>query len=267
MAPPQNYDIASTSPAAVINSSCPPWSFMMMLAPTGDDPIDEEIAENIATDNITYPEFEEGSRWMDREMLYRALAGDSTVWLTNTDLVNFMNQETLTFTDELYQIDRMLLSIDSTLAADSVAYMNRISLIQSKNDSIISTQNFEINEKIINNYILKTMLQGVASLTDIEKEIIDTLAFSCPFLNGSGVYKARVLQASYSSSINYNDWDICHNSGVYKNGYTNPFEIGIDPLLLQALGSVGIKLYPNPASTSITIDYILKKMKQLNFHL
>ena len=255
---PLNYNIGAFSTAS-INPSCPPWSFMTMLAPTGQDPIDEEMAEDIAADNISYPEFEEGSRWIDRDMLYRALWGDSTIWLSNTDLVSFMNQQSLTYTDELFNIDRMLNSLDSSLASDSIAFMNKISLIQNENNSIISIVNFEINEKLMNTYILKSMTEGIESLTESEREIIDSLAFSCPFLNGAGVYKARVLQATYAGSINYDDGAICHNSGVYKNGSTHPFDIGIDPALLEASGLEGIKLYPNPASTSITIEYGLKE--------
>ena len=89
---------------------------------------------------------------------------------------------------------------------------------------------------------------------------------SLPIMNNS-LSKIKSSN-SYSGSINYNDWDICHSSGVYKNGITNPFEVNIDPTLLCALNLECIKLYPNPAHSIVTIDYGLEANEkgQLQFY-
>ena len=57
----------------------------------------------------------------------------------------------------------------------------------------------------------------------------------------------------------YDDLAICHNVGVYKNGYTNAQNnLLIDQSLLKNIDMEGIRIYPNPATTEITLDYYLE---------
>jgi hypothetical protein len=75
---------------------------------------------------------------------------------------------------------------------------------------------------------------------------------------GTAVYKARTLQGFYSAGLTYDDWDICHDAGLYKNGNVNEFgAMEIDKSLLIAQEE-NVLIYPNPANTHIEISYSLK---------
>ena len=78
---------------------------------------------------------------------------------------------------------------------------------------------------------------------------------NCPYVSGSAVFKARTLYNTITPMV-WSDKYICNAMGVNKNGTTDDEGI-IDPLLLSTLEQENIKVYPNPASTNVTIAYSL----------
>jgi len=98
------------------------------------------------------------------------------------------------------------------------------------------------------------------------------MATSCPYVNGTAVYKARTIYASINPGIDYNDLTICNAAGVYKNEGGKGLFDDENTLLNNMISGNGnttinhvnkfnnkecVKLYPNPASDNITIDYRL----------
>jgi hypothetical protein len=102
---------------------------------------------------------------------------------------------------------------------------------------------------------------GNESLTQPEIEDINTLAYQCPYVAGNAVFKARMLNAMYYPGAYYEDLEICNNIGVFKNGkglFDEENNLinntkGNNHLLENEI----IKLYPNPATENVTIEYQL----------
>jgi hypothetical protein len=104
------------------------------------------------------------------------------------------------------------------------------------------------------------MLRGQYDSLEVDSAdlvLIENLANSCPFINGYGVYKARILNTMLGNYTNVNDITLCNGAGMYKNGYAGDDEPIIDPNLLTIVKDGNIKIYPNPFNNQITIDYSL----------
>jgi hypothetical protein len=216
-----------------------------------------EEALAIVHDGREYVNYEEVSAWMERQELLAQLAGDSAMVTSDTALQNFYNQQMQSNSGTLYTLDTLLGQLsDSTIASDSVQYYRLLFTIDSINSSISSSNPLEQNMVTVNRYHLKWICGGIDSLTANEKDTLTILAKMCPFIGGTAVYKARSIYGEIEPA-DMNDIVICNAAGVYKNGNSTEDEENIDPSLLAAISTDQFKIYPNPASTQVTVDYAL----------
>ena len=97
---------------------------------------------------------------------------------------------------------------------------------------------------------------------------IETLANTCPYLGGNAVYKARAIIGMFNPNFHYDDIVICNGQGVYKNG-TTKLQQQLDAMEQSQqhglLDGNGITIYPNPASTEITVSYLLDANEKASF--
>ncbi len=125
------------------------------------------------------------------------------------------------------------------------------------------------------NYVRKPILDVY---TASEKEWLEELAYTCPFVGGNAVYKARTLWSMYDADAKYDDRMLCMNAqnkggdkisniDCFLNNQlketiqTNAMTIHTMPIIKghKALMNEGdVLLYPNPANTHITIEYQCK---------
>ncbi len=95
---------------------------------------------------------------------------------------------------------------------------------------------------------------------DEDQEAIQNLAFSCPYLEGNSVFKARTLFSSISPNNYYDDLFICNGQGVYKVGISS-YEA--ENNLLSGTHTKGlpteniVSIYPNPSNGSFNLEYNL----------
>jgi hypothetical protein len=79
-------------------------------------------------------------------------------------------------------------------------------------------------------------------ILEVEYSNLFSVANQCPAAGGQSVYRARAMLALLNDSIEYNDANVCLQSGIYKEGISesmiNEFE-----------------LIPNPASDHIIIKF------------
>ncbi len=101
------------------------------------------------------------------------------------------------------------------------------------------------------------------TLTETELTNLEALALSCPYINGTAVYKARSIYSRYNAVTDYNDLYICNNVGLYKGNSNEEEELVIDPNLLARMNEESrIRIYPNPTNGQISIEYQLNNQEK-----
>jgi hypothetical protein len=221
--------------------------------------------------NKTYSEFYEVARWMDVRKLYKQLEADTTFRNSSDTLVTFYDSLQNEIIQEIESTENGLTELIASMESQNYElYLQRLKDAEQSNSNIVSVTVQEANERDINTIYLKLQRYGLDSLTEDDSTIIANLAAQCPYIGGTAVYKARSLNAMYNPAILYDDIKICNNIGVYKTGDGNDENdrrktvYENENKFLKNIGKKNIerkdylfKLYPNPASTQLTITYSL----------
>jgi hypothetical protein len=218
-------------------------------------------ALDIATNQMLYAEFNEVAEWMDEHALYEQLSEDETLMQNNAVLQQFYNDHqndpTHYIVEENEHIRDLLLGMNGMTLAD---YQTALDNAETNNALIISTEQYEINERLINDIYITYLRTGAGSFTEAEWQTISDLATQCPYIGGSAVLKARNLYTLINPLVGFEDVTLCNSVGVYKNG-NNTFNN--DNNMLDSMSAVGallvdanrLKIYPNPANSEINITY------------
>ena len=142
----------------------------------------------------------------------------------------------------------------------------RLQEIETINNSIAGNNSLELNEKLINQYIIEWHRGELDIHNSADSAFIDNLANSCPFVNGYGVYKARVILHAFGNYTNLSDNYLCNSVGMYKNGKGGD-EPEINPALLLNQNEIEIRVYPNPFDNMLEIECKLDFGTESNFTL
>lgn len=97
------------------------------------------------------------------------------------------------------------------------------------------------------------------SILSSSSSVIQT--FTCPYLGGNAVFRARVLHAMKHFGIHYDDLEICNGQGVYKGGISKLQQqlntiANYNPnaqVQTKTFNEDAVYIYPNPAYNSISI--------------
>lgn len=274
--------ITNQKPLATLNpcSTC-----VAGIAPLdgNNSTIDLDEAQHIATDNVAYSYFPDVADYMDEKNLFTDLDMNPDLLNADETLSDFYNDRSRNPLGDIYTADEKLALLCDTLLADSVAN-DTTQLTMQWNDAkmananIYSTRDFEMNEKIVNEFYYQIMEDGMASLRLSDRDNLEFLAKSCPYVEGPAVYKARSLWANYEPWYEYYDLDICNNAGQNKGG-KGLFDDDNEALnnlisnsnhaenILQSFSDANFSVYPNPASTQLTLAYELANVEQAHFEL
>ena len=210
---------------------------------------------------------------MDERDLLEDLENDPAIRQANPLLYQFYTQRQATAMDYLYETDVAIGSIfDSVSMSNSTIYNQRLQQAISLNNQVISNEPFEMQERSMNDKYLK-IAQG-QNLTQVEWTEIETLARKCPYLDGYGVYKARVMYTMIAPGSFFDDLDICNSLGYYKNGntlYANEIKIlkgssNSTNSIEKAIGNQ-VKVYPNPAQSYVDLSFEYEKDNKYIFEL
>lgn len=225
--------------------------------------IDYNRAMLVAENNIVYEDFEEGARRADEEMVYAWLDAYGSIRASNPILDSFYLNRYSQIVGTIKQLDLQIAMLsDSTLMADSTAWLSKLQIAIQNNNSLGIGQVFEANAKWINNLYLQAIAGGIDSIETEMASEIETLANTCPYLGGNAVFRARAFMGMIKPGTHYDDLVICNGQGVYKNGISklqqqllNIANFHNNPLLEEE----GLLVYPNPASSDVYIDYDFAK--------
>jgi hypothetical protein len=205
----------------------PPTFTTTFTCPVGDNnggvttahPIDIHYAMQVASGEIDYSEYLEGARRADEELVQQWLENNESARTSSAILDSFYNANNAGIVGALYDIDKQIsLLNDSSLRSTPVAWMVAYELARSMNNGLNGNEVFEQNAKYINDLYLNAILRGRDTLNAEQRDDVETLAYTCPYLGGNAVYRARLLHGMWHWGIHYDDLEICNGQGVFKNG-------------------------------------------------
>ncbi len=187
----------------------------------------------------------------------------------------FYTQKETTLFERLQNTDSILAGMsDSAVWNNEATWEQWLAAAQGANDQIVSTDVQEQNENLINDAYMRYLEGGFDTLNnDVDSAMIASLALSCPFINGSAVYKARMLYSYWVPAEAYSDLELCNSAGYYKGGRSwlaeqneilNSYQLGEDD------GTVGdveveqpqnIVIAPNPGTGLFTVEVLGRGLK------
>lgn len=193
-------------------------------------------------------------------------------------LENFYNSNTLQNIGKLRDAERAInLLYDSTTNPSNIT--DRYNAALMANESIISGEDWELNEKAINHALILLSNLPADSLPQNVKDDIGNIAQLCPYLGGNGVLKARTLWMHWQPNALWDDRVLCMQGqnknqdngdididSIYintikemmvNNTNTTVLNNNIKPISSNKLKNP-IQLYPNPASNFVEISYTCK---------
>lgn len=132
------------------------------------------------------------------------------------------------------------------------AIRTRVSLTVSDlinyNTSLLPTQQYAINEQIINDVVFNRLSSGSNLFTAQQISDIYSVASQCPYSGGPSVFRARGLYMMINNRLSFNDRDICLQGGIAWRKSS------------ESQGSL-ISVSPNPARNEVEFTYTLPKYK------
>jgi hypothetical protein len=231
----------------------------------------------VASGEIDYSEYLEGARRADEELVQQWLENNESARTSSAILDSFYNANNAGIVGALYDIDKQIsLLNDSSLRSTPVAWMVAYELARSMNNGLNGNEVFEQNAKYINDLYLNAILRGRDTLNAEQRDDVETLAYTCPYLGGNAVYRARLLHGMWHWGIHYDDLEICNGQGVFKNGISKLQE-QLNMLKNykkyeqvkknRIVNENEVIVYPNPADNEITVAYNIKSKEAATFIL
>jgi hypothetical protein len=109
---------------------------------------------------------------------------------------------------------------------------------------------------LFNSIFLNTIAKGNYSFDSTQQAQLESIAFQCPFKGGNAVYKARSLYVIIKDTT-YNDSLYCANAEK-RSRFSDPENGANEQLSGEGDKKKGFKLYPNPASNALFLDYSIQ---------
>ncbi len=125
---------------------------------------------------------------------------------------------------------------------------NNLAHAELNNDLVVPRNLPEINSQLLNEMEIAFLYSGEdVNVIRNHLPIILPIAHQCPYAGGQAVDKARVYVAMVNDSEEFNDDDICLQSGIYR--------MANDSVVNTITEKQEVQLIPNPANDFITIKH------------
>jgi hypothetical protein len=203
-----------------------------------------EQMEQILNSMPSFASIDELTKWLMEKGLYQNIKENPSLLDSSVALQNFKDSTEINNKGKFGEVSLALYYIynDSSQTLTTSLIQSRISDAEAKNDVINPQTVFESNQKVANSIILATVTKGVTEFTSGQQMDLEDIANQCPFTGGPAVYDARALLLIANPELIWVDEDICSTSSL-RISHNKP---KLDNYF---------KIFPNPASTSITVKY------------
>jgi hypothetical protein len=237
-----------------------------------------ELSYNMAiiNDTVTYINYPDVGRWIDKYRLYSELDADSMLLNSKPEYLYFYNDtanQTIGAIRAASRLIALLYDTSTNAGNDSARYADAVSA----NVLISSANNWEMNEKTVNDVLLYMYYSAVDSIPSQMQQDIQAMASSCPFVEGTAVYRARSLWTLWEPDAIFDDRLLCIQ-GQNKNQDNSQMNIDslIENEIIAAIvktpdnqaminshsikkvisgNETDIRIFPNPAQTFIIVEY------------
>ena len=261
-----------TSPCATYNIANPNTN-------NEDDGAYQAYIHDVVADTVNYINYNNVGSWLDRYIVYTQLDIDSVLRYSEPALLNFYNNNALSNIGKLREAEQAInILYDSSTNTNNLAarYANAVQA----NNTVVSGEDWEMNEKAINHALILLSIMSADSLPQTVKDDIGTIAHLCPYVGGNGVLKARTLWMHWQPNALWDDRVLCMQ-GQNKN--QDNTEVDVDSMYTSTIKELyvnntnsntlsnnnlniytidrainEIKVYPNPASSYVVISYTSK---------
>lgn len=206
-----------------------------------------------------------------------------SLWVNSGDLTNYVqitellaiNMEDLVKKDALLAIEpsselkaerdslsqvinTQIQSLETLRGSIESHRANELDNLKVNNNSIVTSEVYENNEKQVNAIYLNTIVSGGVELNSSEQSILASIAQQCPLEGGKAVYKARALYALVDE-VEYDDEQLCGNTAFEQSIVTEVEATVKENLLKEAESQIMTEfhLYPNPVKDLLTMEYRL----------
>jgi hypothetical protein len=258
--PAFSYNVISEyNNSQICNNSIPCGSTWQQIPASN---FDDGQAIEIAEDSVEYYAFPELSNWAAQYRLYSDLEMDSTLIASNAILAGFYQTKRYQDLGILRSVEQWInLLSDSSSQSDSSVFLNRWYAAKASNDSVFGSENYIQNEKWMNNLMLKFLRYDRDSLSNEDIGQLQTLAHSCPAIEGLGVFYARFLNTFFEPLIEYDDYQLCNGSNKGGEGPFDDFLTflrGSETVSNSNHRSAELKLFPVPTNDVLNFELNIK---------
>jgi hypothetical protein len=152
-------------------------------------------------------------------------------------------------------------TVNKQLAQHNLTH-NQLQNLFNFNQSIVATNDIEENSQAVNAVIIDIKLNNKKSPDSLQIEFLKDLAWKCPFIDGKSVYQARAMLSRYDdiTVIYFNscEYDVVNDTKRTEQENESQEKPSIEP---------SIKVYPNPASTTLFVEIIADDVNNAVFKL
>ncbi|MBP9933012.1 MAG: T9SS type A sorting domain-containing protein [Chitinophagaceae bacterium] len=228
-----------------------------------------DYIQSVVADSVQYINYDEVGSWINQYRVYTTLDIDSALRYSENGLLNFYTARQNMNIGRLRETDRLIeILFDSTTDAGNFGIRFQEAL--AANNQINSGEEWELNEKRMNEALIYSSATPLDSLEQSLKEDIASLALSCPFVAGQAVYKARRIWSFWQPNALFDDRVLClqtenkNGEGVIEDidDYYNlqivrshqSEDVINTPSITNENNSIeATRVYPNPAKSNLNI--------------
>lgn len=126
------------------------------------------------------------------------------------------------------------------------------------NDGLQATEIFQINEKTVNDIVIRQIISGQNTLSDAQRGVLEAIAAQCALSGGEAVLRARAILAVFGwLNEVYDDEQLCFEA-------ERP---GIEDRTIPGSQPIGFRAFPNPAHNTLDLVWYGSEQPEQMFRL